>query len=59
MNDAYQEGYDAFKNRLAQEDNPYDTDVEKEKWDEGWEDAKMDGDLNRRSMCSEHEADPP
>jgi hypothetical protein len=58
MNDAYQEGYDAFKKRLAPSDNPYKEEVEKQQWDEGWEDAKMDTDLNRRSICSEHEADP-
>ena len=58
MNDAYREGYDAFKKRVSQDDNPYKAEVEKQKWDEGWEDAKMDADVKRRSICSEHEADP-
>jgi hypothetical protein len=58
MTDAYKEGYDAFKKRLSQTDNPSKEEAERQQWEEGWEDAKMDADLNRRSICSEHEADP-
>ncbi len=59
MNDAHQEGYDAFKRGLPQDDNPYPADADKKRrWEEGWEDAKIDTDLNRRSICSEREADP-
>jgi len=38
--------------------NPYEEETKHQQWDEGWEDAKMDTDLNRRSICSEHEAAP-
>ena len=52
MNNVYLEGYDAFKKRLPQSDNPYKEEAEKQQWDDGWEEAKMDTDLNRRSICS-------
>ncbi len=58
MNNPYQDGYDAFNKRLPQSANPCKDDAQKKLWDEGWEDAKMDADLSRRSICSEHEADP-
>jgi ribosome modulation factor len=58
MNDAYQAGYDAFKKRLPQDDNPFADEAERQQWDEGWEEGKMDADLHRRSICSEHETDP-
>ena len=54
MDDAYQEGYDAFVKGLALEANPYGQEAEKKKaWEAGWEDAKIDADLKRRSICSE------
>ena len=54
MSDAYQEGYLAFKEGVPLEDNPYQQEADnRSKWDEGWEDAKIDGDLKRGSICSE------
>jgi hypothetical protein len=33
MNAAYREGYDAFKRRLPQSDNPYKEESKKQQWD--------------------------
>ena len=55
MSDTYQEGYDAFKKRLPQSDNPYKEGNEKQQWDDGWEDAKMDADHNRPQPCHPRE----
>ena len=53
--DAHQEGYDAFNKGLTLADNPYPKDAEKRKgWDAGWEDAKIEADLKRRSICEEN-----
>lgn len=54
MCDAYREGYDAFGRGAAMEENPYDEDgLKRDRWDEGWEDAKIDKDSQRRSICQE------
>ena len=53
MSETYQEGFQAFVDGMTLEDNPYDDAVKREKWDEGWEDAKIDKDSQRRSVCSE------
>lgn len=54
MSDVYQEGYDALGKGLTLDDNPYVGQAEKEKrWNEGWEDAKIDRDLQTRSICKE------
>ncbi len=54
MNDAYNEGQEAFRKGLIVDANPYKGRAEDEKkWEEGWEDAKIDADLNRRSICSD------
>lgn len=54
MNDAYSEGREAFRRGLAVDANPYKGHIENErKWEEGWEDVKIDADLNRRSICSD------
>ena len=52
MSDPYQAGYQAFADTLPPEENPYD-DERREQWNEGWEDAKIDKDSQRRSICSE------
>ena len=51
MNNIYLEGYDAFKKHLPQGDNPYKEEAEQKQWDDGWEEAKMDADLNRPQPC--------
>jgi ribosome modulation factor len=54
MNDAYQDGYAAFGKAVSLDANPFRGDTEKEKlWDDGWEDAKMEAEVKRRSICSE------
>ena len=54
MNDAYEEGREAYRKGLPVDANPYKGQAEKEqKWDEGWEDVKIDADLNRRSICAD------
>lgn len=53
MNDAYREGYDAFYQAASLDANPYQSETEKKRWDDGWEDAKMEADLKTRSICSE------
>jgi hypothetical protein len=59
MNDAYQDGYAAFAKVVSLDANPYRGDAEREKrWDDGWEDAKMEADLKRRSICSGDEGGP-
>ncbi len=53
--DVYQEGYQAFNGGLNLDDNPYAAEAQKQdRWIEGWEDAKIDGDLQRRSICREN-----
>ena len=56
MSDVYQEGYDAYRRELPLEDNPYAAE-QRDRWIEGWEDAKIDMDLgkelDRRKTCSE------
>jgi len=38
---------------LALDDNPYEQEADKKKaWEAGWEDAKIDADLKKRSICS-------
>jgi hypothetical protein len=55
MDDVHQEGYDAFNKGLTLADNPHKEDGEKRKsWEAGWEDAKIDADLQRRSICGEN-----
>ena len=54
MNDPYQEGREAFRKGLALAENPYREPPEsRKKWEAGWEDAKIEADLSRRSICSE------
>ena len=54
MNDVYKEGHGAYCNGLTAEANPYKGQAAKEEeWNEGWEDAKIDADLNRRSICAD------
>ncbi len=54
MNDVYGEGQEAFRKGLAVDANPHKGQAENEKkWEEGWEDAKIDADLDRRSICSD------
>ena len=54
MDDAYHQGQEAFRKGLAVDANPYKGQAEsEEKWEVGWEDAKIDADLNRRSICSD------
>lgn len=54
MNAAYAEGQEAFRKGLTLEANPYQGQPEKSrKWEEGWEDAKIDADNKRRSVCSD------
>jgi hypothetical protein len=55
MNAVYLAGYHAFKKHLPQSDNPYTEEAEKQQWDEGWEDAKMDADRNRPQPCHPRE----
>jgi ribosome modulation factor len=52
--DAYEEGYDAFNKGCTLDDNPHDQDpVRQSAWIEGWEDAKIDGELKTRKVCSD------
>jgi ribosome modulation factor len=52
MNDPYKEGYEAFSKGLSPDDNPYREQPEdKNKWDEGWEDGKIDEKLKQRTIC--------
>jgi len=54
MSDAYQEGYDAYGKGLTLDDNPYAAEAQKQdRWNEGWEDAKLDVDLKQRSICQD------
>jgi hypothetical protein len=54
MNDTYEEGCAAYRKELPVEANPYKGQVEKEqKWNDGWEDAKIDSALKQRSICSD------
>ncbi len=53
MSDAFQAGYQAFADTLPPEENPYDDAEQRAQWNEGWEDAKIDKDSQRRSICSE------
>lgn len=54
MNDAYHEGQEAFRKGLTVDANPYKGQADGERqWDEGWEDAKIEADLRRRSICSD------
>ena len=42
-NDAYDEGYDAYWDGIAREDNPYDKEkepVKRNSWEEGWREAR-------------------
>lgn len=56
MNAVCKEGYDAFDKKIKLEDNPYKGQVDKEsQWADGWEDAKMDADIPRPKVCSEHQ----
>jgi ribosome modulation factor len=59
MNDAYQDGYAAFGKGVSLDANPFRGDAEKEKrWDDGWEDAKMEAELKKRSICAGEEGGP-
>lgn len=59
MNDAYQDGYAAFGKAVSQDANPFRGDAEKEKrWDDGWEDAKIDAEVRRRSICTGEDRGP-
>jgi hypothetical protein len=52
MHDAYEVGYDSFNTGLALSDNPYAGEArEANRWDTGWEDAKIEADLQQRSLC--------
>jgi hypothetical protein len=54
MDDAHNEGQEAFRKGLTVDANPYKGQAENEKkWEEGWEDAKIEADLKRRSICSD------
>jgi ribosome modulation factor len=46
MNNISLEGYYAFKQHLPQSDNPFKEEAEKQQWENGWEEDKMDADLN-------------
>ena len=53
MSDAYEDGYVAFGKAISSDANPFRGDAEKQKrWDDGWEDAKLDAEIRRRSICS-------
>ncbi len=53
----YRAGYDAFGEQQDIDANPYSDDSEKGKsWEAGWEDAKIDEDLSRRSICHDHDS---
>ena len=55
MDEVYKEGYEAFAKRLGPDNNPYADDSPKRaKWNDGWEDAKIDVDLDRKSICREN-----
>ncbi|NUQ65597.1 MAG: hypothetical protein HUU20_24270 [Pirellulales bacterium] len=54
MNNAYDEGFQAFRQGLVLADNPYQGENEKKRqWDAGWEDAKIETDLKKRSICAD------
>ena len=54
MADAYREGTDAYGRGIDPDANPYDEKSEEgKKWEEGWEDAKIDQDLKRTNVCTE------
>ncbi len=54
MSDAYQEGNEAFAKGAKPDDNPYgENDLHRDRWNEGWEDAKIDQDAKRSSVCGE------
>jgi hypothetical protein len=54
MSDAYQEGYNAFKEGSKLDENPHPTKTEQSRsWEEGWEDAKIEAGLQARSICAD------
>ena len=54
MSDAYHEGYEAFGRGLTIDENPHADDIQqRDRWTEGWEDAKIDKDSDRRSICTD------
>ncbi|HUT10640.1 MAG TPA: hypothetical protein VMY42_09090 [Thermoguttaceae bacterium] len=54
MGDAYKEGYEASKKGAVQDANPYAEEAEKsQQWNEGWEDARIEGELDRNQICRE------
>jgi hypothetical protein len=59
MSDAYQDGQDAFQQGVNIDANPYQGQAGKEEsWADGWEDAKLEADLKRRSICADPEVGP-
>ena len=59
MNDVYDEGREAYRSGSPADANPYKGQAEKEKkWDEGWEDAKIDAEMKRRTICSDRLESP-
>ena len=58
MSDVYEEGYEAFGKGLTQGDNPHGGNSDREsRWNEGWEDAKIDLELKRSATCHEDRTD--
>ena len=54
MDQIYEEGYGAFGKAVSQQDNPYASDAQKQaRWNEGWEDAKIDFESKRGHPCYE------
>ena len=60
MQDAYQKGREAFQEGLKAEQNPHPERTESRKqWEEGWEEAMMEADLKRPSICTGERPQPP
>lgn len=58
MSEPYEEGYEAYRKTIKQEDNPYASDADKRAgWNSGWEDAKIEVDQIRSKSCHEDRAE--